>query len=373
MQSKHNTYSSADMDDFSSIFMRSSSIDQLSAMEMLDEEAIRPAMNDIAHERAVSENRNLSNIISQIRDDGSARPKPKKTVRGNSKNTYKKAVTRPVPIEQVQQPKPQPLPVIEEDIEMAAFLKTEENVQTDRRRLWLPFALSLALSVTVVMGFNLYQLNEQSNEMKVALLSYEEQIDELTDNQEESSDALNKVSTLNKDLTDLKQELLVIKSDYETYDTRLAQSMVTGEEPQQQEIASVKQNVSELEENLASTRNEMTAIKAAMDEVKGTMLVKAEPEPVKLESVKSEPVEQAVKTTGWVVNLASVSTMEQAQIGVAQLEKSGIVPGIQEAEVNGAKVYRLFVQGFPTRDEAMLFIALARKQYGFEGGWAWQV
>lgn len=368
MQSPNNTYSSAEIDDFSSVFMRSSSVDQLSAMQMLDEDAVRPANNDIVLERALDENKNLSSIISQIRDEGSARLPAKKTVRRTSRNTYKKPAARAAQIVPASQPKPQPLPVIEEDVEMATFLKNEENTQVNRKAQWLPFVLSLALTVTLVMGFNLYQLNEQANEMEVALISYEEQIDELVDNQEQSEKSLNKVSNINKDLTDLKQELLVIKSDFVTYDNKLAQSIVTSDEPQQKEIATVKQNVSELEQTLANTRSEMTAIKAAMEEVKGTLLVKAVPEPEQA----NQAVKETVKTTGWVVNLVSVSTMDQAQKAVEKLEKSGIVPGIKEANVNGARVYRLFVEGFPTRDEAMLFISLAKKQYGFDGGWVWQ-
>ena len=80
------------------------------------------------------------------------------------------------------------------------------------------------------MGFNLYQLNDQAIDMRATLESYEEQIDKLSSTQKKSSDTLINVSRMKKELIGLRQQ------------------------------------VSELENGLASTRDEMTAIRAVKEE-----------------------------------------------------------------------------------------------------------
>ena len=77
----------------------------------------------------------------------------------------------------------------------------------------------------------------------------------------------------------------------------------------------------------------------------------------------------SITTSQWGVNLASLSSKEQVQIGLSMLEKSGKVPVVQEIVVNGATIYRLSVEGFATRKEALQFVSTAKKKFGFEGGW----
>ena len=51
------------------------------------------------------------------------------------------------------------------------------------------------------------------------------------------------------------------------------------------------------------------------------------------------------------------------------MKKSGLSPKVAKAEVKGTNVYRLSVDGFPTRADALGFIRQAEKKYGLKGGW----
>ena len=86
MYSRDNSYSSEQGVDFSSVLMRASTSDravagQASAMQMLDDDIVDPRINRVMHDPALTENKNLSSIITHIRDDGSARLRHKKSAR----------------------------------------------------------------------------------------------------------------------------------------------------------------------------------------------------------------------------------------------------------------------------------------------------
>ncbi|NNE64321.1 MAG: SPOR domain-containing protein [Gammaproteobacteria bacterium] len=311
--------------------------DQDSAMQMLDDDIVDPSLNGLMHDPALTENKNLSSIITHIRDDGAARLRHKKTARvanrkqqQHIKNVAAKQNHRlrqqtPSKPEQKRNIHPalQSYRSIHED-KPVVQTAVENKSQREQGR-WQPFLLSLAIAVTAVMGFNLYQLNDQAIDMRATLESYEAQIDKLSSTQKKSSDTLINVSRMNKELIGLKQEVGV------------------------------------LENGLASTRDEMTAIRAVKEEVKEVKGAKA---------VKTTP--GRLTGGGWVVNLASLSSEQKARAGAAVLEKSGIQADVIPAIVNGTMLYRLSVKGFSSRADAMQFVNKARQQYGFDGGWVWQ-
>lgn len=375
MYSRDTTYPSAEAADFSSVFMRTSTADQNMAMDMLD---------DDIDEQVISGNRNLSSIITQIRDEGAALPKQKKkAVRRHVNNSRALSDKSPGKTAYLHTPARSRPPESRVDSIRSAYQSPGETTMPDiddsvvtspakKHGTWQPFILSLSIAVAAVMGFNLYQLNDETIEMRAVLDAYEEQIDELSSSQRKSTAALLKVSSMKKELSGLEQELKTIKSDYSQFDNKLAQTDATKSEPHQTEIATVKQEVSELETDLASTRSEMTAMKTVIEQVKDELATKQVPD--QFATAQSSTVQSSTVQSdgGWVVNLASLSTREQAQIGLKKLKNSGVQSDIQETIVNGATVYRLSVAGFASRNAAMQFINKAKSQYGFSGGWVWQ-
>ena len=340
MYSRNNSYSAEEGVDFSSVFMRASNsdramADQVSAMQMLDDDIADPGTVEVRHDPALTENKNLSSIITHIRDDGAARLLHKKSSRvanrekqqrlqnvaaKQSRGHLQLGLSKP---EQKlhRHPTPQSYESIHEDT--PAVQRDEENITQPEQGRWQPFLLSLAIAVTAVMGFNLYLLNDQAIDMRATLESYQAQIDELGSTQKKSSDTLIDVSDMNKELDGLRQE------------------------------------VGELENSLASARDEMTAIRAAVtEEVNRATAAKNAPEPL--------------AGGGWVVNLASFSSEQKARAGAAVFEESGIQADVIPTIVNGTMIYRLSVKDFSSRADAMQFVNKARLQYGFDGGWVWQ-
>ena len=339
MYSRDNSYSSEDGVNFSSVLMRASTsdramADQASAMQMLEDDIVDPGINQVMHDPALTENKNLSSIITHIRDDGAARLRRKKSA--HVANREKQQRVKNVASKQNHRLQQQTLSKPEQKRNNHPTVRSYTSIREDKpvvstdvenktRReqgRWQPFLLSLAIAVTAVMGFNLYQLNDQTIDMRATLESYEEQIDKLSSTQKKSSDTLINVSRMKKELIGLKQE------------------------------------VNELENGLASTRDEMTTIRAVKEEVKGAIAVKSTPGPL--------------TGGGWVVNLASLSSEQKALAGAAVLEESGIQADVYPIIVNGTMLYRLSVKGFSSRVDAMQFVNKARLQYGFDGGWVWQ-
>lgn len=387
MYSRDNAYSSEEGMDFASVFTRASTPDRAVAgrdpdRHMLEDDIVDPGMNAVRHDSALIENKNLNSIIAHIRDHGAARPQPKKSARAadrEQQQRLKKLASkqkhgfRQQALSQPEQ-KPNGHPAVQS---YTSFDEGQPVTQTDMENFtlreqgrWQPFLLSLAIAVTAVMGFNLYLLNDQAIDMRATLESYEAQIDELSATQQKSSDTLINVSEINKALTGLKHE------------------------------------VSELETGLASTRDEMTAARAVMDEVKGAIAKKTMGEAegaitvkttdeadgaiavktmdeaegaMAVKSMGEATRAMAVKTTtepltgdSWVVNLASLSSEQKARAGAVALEESGIQADVIPIIVNATMLYRLSVKGFASRADAMQFAYRARLQYGFEGAWVWQ-
>ena len=340
MYSRDNSYSSEAGVDFSSVLMRAATSDraeagQAPAMQMLEDDIVDPGINRIMRDPASTENKNLSSIITHIRDDGAARLRHKKAAHVAKREKQRRVKNVASKQNHRLQPQARSQPVkktgLHQPVQSYTSIQEDRPVaQTDTQARtpwkpgrWQPFLLSLAIAVTAVMGFNLYQLNDQAIDMKATLDSYQEQIDQLSATQRKSSDALITVSRMKKEQIGLKQQ------------------------------------VSELTNDLASTRAEMTNVKVVNEEVKGTVAVETVPGP-------------PLTGVGWVVNLASLSSEQKAQASAAVLEASGIQADVYPVMVNATMLYRLSVKGFASRAEAMQFVNKARLQYGFDGGWVWQ-
>ena len=83
---------------------------------------------------------------------------------------------------------------------------------------------------------------------------------------------------------------------------------------------------------------------------------------------RETPARTRVGASAWKVNLAALSSRQQARMAMQRLQGTGVNPLIEEIEVKGRKVYRLSVDGFPTKAAARRFVDKARR-YGFDKGW----
>ena len=199
----------------------------------------------------------------------------------------------------------------------------------------------------------LKQLDVRIDEVNEFLYSYEDQIIETSDAQKKTSEMMPSVLKLGAKLDGLISELQFIKADYKKSDSLLAINMSDNYAPQFNEIVATKKSINTLKEELERIQQETLEIKFAMDEIKGN----------------ATTTHVKISSGNWVVNLASLSDKEKAEIAVNSLREYGLTPVIDEVVVNGVKIYRLSITGFETRNEAMVFIETAKNQYGFDNGW----
>ncbi len=369
MPTQQNNYTHSGFNDFSSAMMGASK-PRHSPVQGRPNANARPGRN-----RPAAYNRNLSSILSRITDDGPANMQIDEDVN----HIADKQARGPAQAHQAKSNRSRSARP-EEQYEFAQsfafddpdFRATAAARSGKRSSLWQQSVLMLLCSVIAVMGYFLFQLKMQAEEMKHSLQSSQEQILLANGAQAQQPDVLPRLNSMNKALKDLKQELQGIKVGYQQSDSRLALDIPRDLEPRLLEIAAASEIVSVLQDEFERIQHEMQAMDSELKVIKSGISEKSDTSVnVKPDTVEALPAvaAQPPNTPNLVVNLASLTSRDKALAAVDKLQKSGLAPLIQEVMVNGKIVFRISVDGFTSRDAASAFIAEAKSKYGFEGGW----
>lgn len=403
MQSQFNTDALVNMSDFSSSLLRADSE--------------RATMNTASQQsQAIEAHRNLSAALAGIRDEGSAIParpaaSSRQTTRNNEvkngnhgKLTQKsRRLSTPSSVTEFSRRARQKA---SEQERMQAMTNSEstvgssvyEAVNTQRAKLSSATAgekpfnetvqasqgnsrqqllLLIAISFFVSMAFVIFELHSQTDEMRDSINQYEDDIKEIKQSDQQSSEMSMQLASLTEKLTELKQELLTVKAEYTTFNNIHAQEKqieTSKEKPVVESVNqdNVKQEVSVIQDSNTQIVREtklpmLTVGKVTADtsnKVKVNINVDKKPDAVVIKDTVD-----TITSDGWIVNLASLSSQSRAKKASEALRQSGLLPRIEEAVVDGNKVYRLSVSGFATRKDAMAFVVEAGEKYGWHGGW----
>lgn len=371
MISRHRDYADTESSGFSSLLAHATAAVNPSAASGFDASFDVLAVQERSPPDGKNGNRNLSSIVAQIQDDGPALKLAEDTVHlsGVNKtgiNAHKntptvtaggsianpgKTCTRPVDKSRRAAAEP----------DAAAGPAPQQAPDTSNRNGWPQLVATLVFGLAGVMCFSVYTLIDQADELIDSLRQQGESLRVAGESQNSSTDILPLVSSLNEEIRALKNEFQSIRNDYRDTENRLSMKIPDDLADQLIKINSTEGNDDELQNNLQHIRHEIAEMKQVIRSVRGTVVSAPAPAPTQ--------VQAQVHSGDWVVNLASLSSRDKAQRAVKRLEDSGIAPVIQEAIVNGEKVYRLSVAGFFTRGDATVFINKARKEFGFDGGW----
>ncbi len=226
-----------------------------------------------------------------------------------------------------------------------------------RNSIWQQLVLMLLVSVIAVMGFLLYQLKAQTDEVRETLRLNEEQTLLNSNAQKQSPEFPPRLTSLSEEIGELREELKAIKTDYQASDNRLALNIPRELKPQLMKIAAASENVNALQTEFNQIQGWVHEMGAEIKVIKNKVL----------------PEEVQVLPNSWVVNLAALSSRDKAQMALEKLRQSAASPVMQEVVVNGKKMYRISAEGFSTPEEAAAFITEARNKYGFDGGWIKQI
>ena len=358
MSSQQSTYTANGYADFSTALMQATAFDQSSVKRNLNKEYSKVSGQN-QEEYDPYNNRNLSSVITRIRDEGPATSRLNDCDRHDPAQT---GVSAAVNRDSGQTP-PETIRSGENDQHATSeYFSLDGNVPDKyavkkKNPEWQQLVLILFVAVLAVMGYLLYQLKTQTDEMKQVLRLNEEQILLASSAHKQSTEVVPRLTSLSEALVDLREELKVIKSDFQQSDSRLAVNIPRELKPELMKIAAASEGVGSLQNEFARIQQEVRDMGA------------------EIKILKNETVAEKAKVldSNWVVNLASLSSKDKAQAAFDKLQKSTASPLMQEVIVNGKKMYRISAEGFSTPEEATAFITEARERYGFEGGWIKQL
>jgi len=361
MSSQQSAYTRNGLADFSSVLLQATTFEEPSVKHNSNKDFSKVRTQN-HEEYDPYNNRNLSSIITRIRDEGPA-------VSQLNDGLPQHDNVHPGASAGVMQDPAQARPENKRSCENDQHVASEYSTSGDHERnkyafqkkntIWQQLVLMLLVSVIAVMGFLLYQLKAQTDEMREALHLNEAQILLSSDVQMQSpsTGVVPRLASLNEALVELKEEIQVIKTDYQESDSRLAFNIPRELKPELMKIAATSENVSSLQNEFVRIQGEMREMGTAIEVIKNEII----------------PEKTLVTANSWVVNLASLSSKDKAQVAFEKLRQSTASPVIREVIFNGKKMYRISAEGFSTPEEAAAFIAEAKEKYGFDGGWIKQL
>ena len=297
----------------------------------------------------ISPNRNLSNLLSQIQDDG-----PAHTESVNRNNIFKQAKNKDTASVSQQET------VLNSDDAMSVFScesqqgrRTNFDVSEIKTNTSIWFFLLAILCTAALLALTLVKLDLRTSGLEESLNLYNASLQDGIDSQPESESISLSITSINKTLQSIQRELQLIETKYEVLDERYTEFVVNDVTPQKNDVLSIKDSV-------AALTHEIVVLKSQMQ---------TESNNPKTTNEDKSSVDNVVANNGLTVNLASLTNKDKAEKVVKELHAAGLSPFIQQAVVKGKRVYRLSVRGFSNRDEAESFIRIADEQYGMKDGW----
>lgn len=308
-------------------------------------------------------NKNISNVLSQIQDEGPAYADTYTDSQRSDKlinlRSYESNKTSGRPeSEMVNKDDKKP------DLSAGLMKKPDRNRKevglNNNKTTWIQ--LSLFLFVSLVITVFMFRLDARTDQLEVSLNSLDDDVlDSIDSYDNEISPEFRRIK---KTLKAVKQELELIKGNTvaETkFDKPVASNSLLNEQFQQ---PSIYDNIDIMEDEIMALKNEL---KIAKDKLKATAANKGNHKNLSVDEKTS--VTTAISTTGWVVNLASFTNKTKADKVLEPLYAAGLSPLIQQANVNGKRIYRLIIDGFASQADAKLFVVRADDEFGLPGGW----
>lgn len=361
----HRAYPDSGSSGFSSLLARANAVANSATATGYDGSTDVMSMPEKFRSEGEIGNRNLSNIISRIQDEGPALELADDTVHLSGKKRTGEASNLTAPSvahnKHIEKRGETTSRTVEQHRQTLAGINLESGHDSNqvaakmKKNIWPQLMAILAIAVTVVMSFFVYTLITQADDIIDSLRHQGEQLRITADSQALPPDIQPLVTSLNQELLALKNEFQAIRADYRDAESRLSKKIPDDLADRLTKIGAKDGSDTALQGKLERIRDEIAEMKKVIKSVKG--------------SAAAAPVEVVASPGDWIVNLASLSSKDKAQQAVTRLKDSGVVPVIQEVVVKGEKVYRLSVAGFDSRGEATIFINKARQELGFEGGW----
>ena len=325
-----------------------------------------------ANQNTAADNKNISSVLSQIQDEGPAyadSQRQDKLINLRSDNSNKTSDKQNN--ETFNNEKKQP------DLAAALMLKRMQNRDRDaydkgtvaglnkNKITWVQ--LPIILSVVLAIVFFLFRLDARTDQLEVSLNAYGDDVLDSIDSY--SSELSPGFSSIKKSLTEVKQGIELIKantvSESELDTPAVSKSLVSDQSKQ----PSISDNIGIMDDEILALKNELKIAKDKLNALTADKARAGNPGVGGKAAILAGSDTTVISTTGWIVNLASFTNINKTEKALEPLYAAGLAPLIQEANVNGQRIYRLIIDGFASQADAKLFVRRANDEFGLQGGW----
>ena len=320
-----------------------------------------------ANQKTAAGNKNISSVLSQIQDEGPAYADSQRqdnliNLRSDKSNKTPDRQNNEAFNNEVKQPG------------LAATLRSNSMQNRDRdtydkatvaglninKTTWIQ--LSLILFIALAIALFLFRLDARTDQLEVSLNSYGDDVLDSIDSY--SSELSPGFRSIKKTLTEVKQELEHIKAN-SVSKSKLESPIVS----EQSEQPSISDNIGIMDDEILALKNELKITQDKLKALNTDKTMAGNPGVNRKVAVANGSDTTAISTTGWVVNLASFTNIDKTEKALEPLYAAGLSPLIQQANVNGKRIYRLIIDGFASQADAKLFVRRADDEFGLQGGW----
>ena len=320
-----------------------------------------------ANQNTTAGNKNISSVLSQIQDEGPAYADSQRrdnliNLRSDKSNNTLDKQQSDIVYNEINQP----------DLSAAPLSSRMQNRDRDtydkgtvaglnkNKTTWIQ--LSLILFVTLAIAFFLFRLDARTDQLEVSLSSHGDDVLDSIDTY--NSELSPGFSSIKKTLKAVKQELELIKAN--TVSESKLDNPVVSEQFKQ---SSMSDNIGIMDDEILALKNELKIAKDKLKALSADKVWAGNSAVDERTAVVTGSDTAVISTTGWVVNLASFTNIDKTEKALEPLYAAGLSPLIQQANVNGKRIYRLIIDGFASQADAKLFVRRADDEFGLQGGW----
>jgi len=323
-----------------------------------------------AHNRnTTAGNANISNVLSQIQDDGPAYADSHADLQRQDNSMAISPDISP-DISHITSGVPQSEALNNEmkQAELAAAFSNSKNKQATpkvkgfnkNKNVWIQSSLIVFVALIIIIF--LFRLDARTNQLEVSLSSLDDDVLDSIDTY--SSELSPGFRSIKKTLKAVKQELELIKANTvsETKGDNPVVSKSSTSDQFQQTL--INDNISIMEDEILTLKDELKIAKDKLETINANNRQNKNPAADNKAAITS-----TITTTGWVVSLASFTNRNKAENALQPLYAAGLFPLVQQVNVNGQGIYRLIIDGFASHADAKLFVRRADDEFGLQGGW----
>lgn len=319
-----------------------------------------------------ADNRNLSDVLTQIQDNGPADADSIVRDHVHMKTSVTAKVNDVIANEPINNESINKQPEIQQSAKQDSVLfETDGTIDNTgiedmspvrnfiKKYLFNARSASIIIVLLVVVAaIIMYKLDLRTRNIEQVVNTYDTEAKKLSSFQDQN--LLTEKAQINSALSTLQNNVQMIEDNFLKFSKKHERTIerIISNKTNDNELLSEK--VLTLENEILSLRQELRNINISVNSV----ALEKDKKPVKHPTVK-----HTVIAKGLVVNLASLTNVDTAKKILKKLSGAGLSPEMESVTIDGKLIFRISVSGFSDEKAARRFIHKAGEQYGLSNGW----